>query len=92
MREENIEGIKVGGMSVQIFRFTNNITVIVECKANLTKMLKKMNDTLKKLKINQRKTKILICNKQQIYANIVLDEILLGTIQSFTYPGSKITR
>jgi hypothetical protein len=54
-------------------------------------MLKKVNDTLKEhyMKINQRKTKILICIKQPIYANITLDGILLETVQSITYPGSK---
>jgi len=43
------------------------------------------------MKINQRKTKILICSKQQIYANITLDGIPLEAVQSFTYLGSKIT-
>lgn len=43
------------------------------------------------MKINQRKTKILICRKQKIYVNTVLDGIFLETDQNFTYLGSKIT-
>lgn len=34
---------------------------------------------------------VLICNKQQLYANIVLDGIFFDTDQIFTYLGSKIT-
>lgn len=88
VREENSGVIKVGGMLVQILRF---VAVITESEPDLTNMLEKMNDTLKEdyTKINQRKTKSLICSKHQIYANIVLDEVLLETIQNFTYLGSK---
>lgn len=52
-----------------------------------------MNGTLKEhhIKINHRKTKVLVCNKQQIYANIVLDGLMLEKVQNVdTYLGSKI--
>jgi len=57
MREENIKGIKIGGMSIQMLRFAADIAVIADNEEDLTKMLKK-NDMLKEyhIKINQRKT------------------------------------
>jgi len=39
----------------------------------------------------RRKTKILICNEEQICSDISLVGILLKTVQSFTCLGSKIT-
>jgi len=67
--------------------------VNAENDGNLTNMLKKMNDTLQEhhMKINQRTTKVLICNKQQIYANILLKGQMLETVQNFIYLLSKIT-
>jgi len=93
MREENIGEIKIGGMLVQMLRFADDIAVIAENEEDLSNMLKKMNDTLKEyhMKINQRKTKVLICSKQQIYANIFLNGKMLETVQNFIYLGSKIT-
>lgn len=57
-------------------------------------MLEKLNDTLKEhhTKINQRKTKVLVCIEQQICANVALDGIMLE--KQFTillYLESKIT-
>lgn len=80
-----------------MFCIIDDIAVIAENKKDLTNMLEEMNDTLKEhyIKINQRKTKILLCNKQQFYANIVLDGMLMETVQNFTYIdkylGNKIT-
>lgn len=93
IRKENNGGVKIGGILVQMLRFADDIAVIGESEEDITNMLEKINDTLKEhyMKINQRKTKILICSKQQIYANITLDGIMLETVQSFSYLGSKIS-
>jgi len=66
-------------MSVQMFYFTDDITVIVENKEDLSNMQKKMNNALKgyHMKINKGKTKICDYRKQQIDANIVLEDIIL---------------
>jgi len=41
------------------------------------------------MKINQRETKILICRKLQIYANIALYGILLETVKASHTRGAK---
>lgn len=40
------------------------------------------------MKINQRKTKILMCGKQQMYASTVLDGVSLEAVQNYTCLGS----
>lgn len=59
-------------MLVQIFRFKNDIVMIVENEKALGNMLTKMNDSCKeyKTKINKNKTKILIYNKQAVIPSI----------------------
>lgn len=42
------------------------------------------------MKINQRKTKVLLSSKWQIYANIALVGIMLETVQNLSHLGSKI--
>jgi len=56
-------------------------------------VLKYLNGILKEynIKINQRTIKVMIYSRQQLYPNIALDGIILETVQSFTYLGSKIT-
>lgn len=74
MRKENIGRIKIGGIFVQMPHKNED---------DLYNMLKKQN-TLKKyhVKINQQKTKVLICSKHQINANIFLDGKMLETVQN----------
>lgn len=43
------------------------------------------------MKINQWKTNVLMCRRQQIYPNIVLNCIRLETVYSIIYFGSKIS-
>lgn len=51
-------------MPTKMLIFAKNIAVFVKSEEDLINMLKNVNDTL------ERKTKILICNKQVICANI----------------------
>lgn len=68
-REKNIVG-----MPVEMLRFADDIAVIKKkktYKAQLT-CSTKLTGTLKEqyMQINQRKTKVLVCSRQQIYENI----------------------
>lgn len=85
----------IGGISVQILRFADDIVVIAESEEDITLYTQKNEcDTLKEynMKINQRKIKIPIFNKQQLYVNIALNRMLLETIQSFTFHGSLVVK
>lgn len=63
--KENIGGVKIDGIPVQMLHFADDISVIAESEEDIANILEKINDTLKKhyMKINQRKTKIFICSK-----------------------------
>lgn len=65
-----------------------------DSKENLEKISQKIDKTLKQeynMKINKPKTQILVCSKQQVNTNIIMDNIELETLKSFTYLRSKIT-
>uniref|UniRef100_A0A2S2QAL0 Reverse transcriptase domain-containing protein n=1 Tax=Sipha flava TaxID=143950 RepID=A0A2S2QAL0_9HEMI len=67
--------------------------MIVESEEALGNILTKMNDSCKeyKMKINNSKTKILICSKQKLLSNITIENEKLETVQCFICLGSKIT-
>lgn len=93
LREDEIGGIKINDMLVQMLSFSDDIALIAESDEALGNMLTKMNDSCKeyKMKINKSKTKILICSKQELLSNITIENEKLETVQCFTYLGSKIT-
>jgi len=92
LREKEIGGIKINGMLVKILRFADDISMIAESEDELGNMLTKMNDSCKEygMKINENKTKILICSKQELISNITVEGEKLETVQCFTYLGSKV--
>ncbi|VVC32495.1 Reverse transcriptase domain [Cinara cedri] len=47
LRYEDIKGIKIGGILVQMLQFAEDIAMIADSKENPEKMLQKMNNTLK---------------------------------------------
>jgi len=67
--------------------------IIEESEKELGNMLTKLNDSCKqyKIKINKNKTKLLICSKQALFSNITIENEKLGTVQCFTYLGSRVT-
>jgi len=73
--------------------FTNDIAMKLEKEEDLGNILTKMNDSCKEygIKINKNKTKILICSKQELISNIIIENENLETVQCFTYLRSKIT-
>lgn len=80
LKDENIEGIKIGGMLVRMLRFANDITMIADSEEILERMFQEMNGTLKQeynMNINKTKTKIPVGSRQQVDTNIIMDGIKL---------------
>ncbi|VVC45686.1 Reverse transcriptase domain [Cinara cedri] len=93
LKEEDIGGIKIGGMLVQMLRFADDIAMVADSEENLERMLQKMNNTLKQeynMNINKTKIKILVGSRQQVDTNIIMDGIKLENINSYTYLGSRV--
>lgn len=86
LKDENIEGIKIGGMLVRMLRFANDITMIADSEEILERMFQKMNDTLKQeynMNINKTKIKIPVGSRQQVDTNIIIDGIKLENENSY---------
>lgn len=65
-----------------MLRFVDDIAVIVEGEEELGDILTKMNDTLNEYntKINRNKTKILICRKQPLNLDIIIENEMFETV------------
>jgi len=76
LREKSIGGIRVNDMLIQMLHFSNDIPMIAGSEEDLGNMLTKMNDSCKEygMKINKKKTKILICSKQELTSNIIIED------------------
>lgn len=61
----NTNGISINGQKIHSIRFTDDITLIAESEGDLNRMLHCLDTTLTKfsLKINKKKTKVLVVSK-----------------------------
>lgn len=82
----------MNGILVQMLHFADDIVMIADSEENIEIMLQNIDNTLNQeynREIN--KTTILVCNRQQLYINITIDNMKLENVNSFAYLGNKIT-
>uniref|UniRef100_A0A8D8XSF1 Reverse transcriptase domain-containing protein n=1 Tax=Cacopsylla melanoneura TaxID=428564 RepID=A0A8D8XSF1_9HEMI len=76
-----------------MLRFADDIAVLAPDEYNLKRILECMNDIFEefKMKINMKKTEILVCSKQPEIVNIMINNTTIKQTTSFKYLGSNIT-
>jgi len=77
-----------------MIRFTDNIVVIAEGEGDVQFTVDEMTEMLRTsdMKINNAKTKILICaSDPKIKADVYIDSQKLDQVDKMVYLGSKIT-
>ena len=81
-------------MRIQILRFADDIAIIVQDEINLKTALESLDDILKtnyKMKINRKKTDVMVCSKDFKNINNKMDDNPLRQVPKFKYLGSIIT-
>jgi len=92
--KEYCTGIKVNGMRLQMLRFADDVVIIAQGEINLKRSLESLDDILKsnyKLKINRKKTEVMVCAKDPENINIKMDDDALKQVPKFKYVGSIFT-
>ena len=92
--KEKAPGISIHGERISMLRFADDIAVVAETEGDLKKVLTNMERTMAryKLKINKKKTKILVCSrKEEKRTNIKLGKEKLEEVKEFCYLGSRVT-
>ena len=91
---QDIEGIKVGGINVNNLRYADDTVLVADSEENLQMMVNTLNEacTLKKLKINTKKTEVMgiMKGEQKLMVNIQLENRRIKQVENFTYLGSVI--
>ncbi|KAL1448654.1 hypothetical protein WDU94_014026 [Cyamophila willieti] len=77
-----------------MLRFADDIAVLAQDEFNLKRSLEVMNEVFEKykMKINMKKTEILVCSKEREEVNIIINNEKIKQIDTFKYLGSNITR
>lgn len=87
--------LSINGQKIRSIRFVDDIALIAESEGDLNLMLQCLDATLTKfsLKINIKKTKVLVVNKsvQQNAAYIKIRDESVEQVKEFCYLGSLIT-
>ena len=89
--KEYCTGIKVNGMRIQTLRFANDIAIKAQDEINLKTALESLDDILKsnyKMKINRKKTEVVVCSKDSENINIKMDDNTLKEVPKFKYLSS----
>uniref|UniRef100_A0A8D8YBS6 Craniofacial development protein 2 n=1 Tax=Cacopsylla melanoneura TaxID=428564 RepID=A0A8D8YBS6_9HEMI len=91
--KECCTGILLSGKRVQMLRFADDIAVLAPDEFNLKRSLETMNEVFEKyrMRINMKKTEILVCSKEREEVNIYVKEERIKQINTFKYLGSNIT-
>ena len=69
--------IKVNGVTIQMLRFADDIAIIAPDGINLRRGLESLDGILKsnyKMKINRKKTEVMVCSKDFENVNIKMDD------------------
>lgn len=86
---------KTNGERIHCIRFADDIVIVADSEKEMNKMLQVLSDTLKlwKLKVNKRKTKVMVVRKnmEEIKTNIKIDDVRIDQVKQFCYLGSIIT-
>jgi len=92
--KEKTRGIKINGKRIHSIRFADDIALIADTEKELNRMLEILNKLLEKfkLKINTKKTKIMVIDKQKhsVNANIRIGQTRLEQVKQYCYLGSMI--
>ena len=88
--EEAQAGIKIAGRSINNLRYSDDTTLLAECKEELKSFLMKVKEESEKvgLKLNIQKTKIMASGP---IASWEIDGKTVETVSDFILGGSKIT-
>jgi len=92
--KEYCTGIKVNGVRIQMLRFADNIAITAQDEINVKRALGSLDAILKsnyKMKINRKKTEVMVCSKDFENINIKMDDNTLKQVPKFKYLGSIIT-
>uniref|UniRef100_A0A8D8T0K1 Reverse transcriptase domain-containing protein n=1 Tax=Cacopsylla melanoneura TaxID=428564 RepID=A0A8D8T0K1_9HEMI len=75
-----------------MLRFADDIAVLAPDEFNLKRSLETMNEVFEKykMKINMKKTEILVCTKDSEEINIQVNNETIKQINTFKYLGSNI--
>jgi len=66
IKDETQLGVKVNGYRINIWRFMDDIAIIVENETDLTKILMTLEQVMEKnlhIKMNTKKTNVLVCSR-----------------------------
>uniref|UniRef100_A0A8D8R4I6 Craniofacial development protein 2 n=1 Tax=Cacopsylla melanoneura TaxID=428564 RepID=A0A8D8R4I6_9HEMI len=90
--KECCTGVMLSGRRVQMLRFADDIAVLAPDEFNLKRSLETMNEVFEKykMKINMKKTEILVCTKDSEEINIQVNNETIKQINTFKYLGSNI--
>ena len=84
----------MNGVRIQMQRFTDDIVIMAQDEINLERALESLDDILKsnyKMKINRKKTEVMVCSKDPENINIKMDEDALKQVPKFKYLDSIFT-
>uniref|UniRef100_A0A8D8VGN7 Reverse transcriptase domain-containing protein n=1 Tax=Cacopsylla melanoneura TaxID=428564 RepID=A0A8D8VGN7_9HEMI len=83
----------LNGLRVQMLRFADDIAVLAPDEQILNRSLDCMNEVLNeyKMKINMKKTEVLVCSKEPETVNILVNNEPIKQVKHFKYLGSTIT-
>uniref|UniRef100_A0A2S2R187 Reverse transcriptase domain-containing protein n=1 Tax=Sipha flava TaxID=143950 RepID=A0A2S2R187_9HEMI len=91
----NTNGISINGQKIHSIRFADDIALMAESTVDLKLMLHCLDTTLTKfsLKINRKKTKVLVLSKsdQQNATIIIISNESIEQVKKCCYLGSLIT-
>jgi len=81
----------VNGVRTQMLRFADHIAIIAQDEINVKRTLESLYDILKsnyKMKINRKKSEVMVCSKGSEIIGIKIDDNALKQAQKFKYLGS----
>ena len=88
--DEALTGIRIAGRNINILRYADDTTIMVESEEQLKSLLMKVKEESEKVdwKLNVQKTKIMASSPITSWQ---VDEEALETVRDFIFLGSKIT-
>lgn len=95
LRIEVKQGVRIGGETINVLRFADDIAFCAEIEDDLQNILTKVNKILWDkygMRLNKKKTKVMRCSKTKLaQLNIYIDNARIEQVHHFNYLGSKIT-
>lgn len=93
VKMSDVGGVKINGNRIKLVRFADDIALVAESEEELTQFLSIMNNIFISydMKINKKKTKVLVCSREPIFTNITIEGEKIEQVNTFTYLGSRIT-